>query len=114
MKPRRLAGVFTLGPAPYSRRNWLFGLRQLRASAEETPLFLRGVFTLQRRYRAFTMPIVILAGEGDPLVEPGQSARLHRELSQSTFKSVAATGARTNPRGPEQPRRGERDDCEFS
>jgi pimeloyl-ACP methyl ester carboxylesterase len=65
---------------------------QLRASAEETALLIPGAFTFQRRYRALTMPVVILAGEGDRLIEPTQSARLHREIRQSTFKSVPGTG----------------------
>jgi pimeloyl-ACP methyl ester carboxylesterase len=65
---------------------------QLRASAEETALMIPGAFTLQWRYGALAMPVVILVGEGDRLVEATQSDRLHREIRQSTFSSVANTG----------------------
>ena len=51
-----------------------------------------GAFALRWRYGSLTMPVVIVAGEGDRIVEATQSARLHRVIRSSTFKLVADTG----------------------
>ena len=94
--PLLLRRIFA--PAPVPEKFALFPkemvLRpaQLRASAEETALMIPGAFTLQWRYRDLTMPVVIIVGEDDRLVEATQSARLHRGVRQSTFISVANTG----------------------
>jgi pimeloyl-ACP methyl ester carboxylesterase len=94
--PLLLRRLFAPAPVPEKfqlfPKEMAFRPSQLRASAEETALMIPGAFALQWRYRSLTMPVVILAGEGDHLVEAAQSARLHRTIKQSTFKSVANTG----------------------
>jgi pimeloyl-ACP methyl ester carboxylesterase len=94
--PLILRRLFAPAPVPekfdFFPKEMAFRPSQLRASAEETALMIPGAFTLQWRYRALTMPVVILAGEDDRVVEATQSARLHREIRQSTFKSVTTTG----------------------
>jgi pimeloyl-ACP methyl ester carboxylesterase len=66
---------------------------QIRASAEESALMIPDAFSLQGRYTDLKMPVVIIAGEGDRLVDTDdQSARLHEELPQSTFHRVAGAG----------------------
>jgi pimeloyl-ACP methyl ester carboxylesterase len=95
--PRLLRKLFS--PAPVPEKFRLFpkemALRpsQLRASAEETALMIPGAFALQWRYRALTMPVVIVAGAADRLIEvQKQSARLHQEITQSAFHALPNTG----------------------
>jgi pimeloyl-ACP methyl ester carboxylesterase len=66
---------------------------QIRASAAESALMIPGAFALRRGYGDLKMPVVIIAGEEDRLIDiDDQSAHLHRDVSQSTFHSVPGTG----------------------
>jgi pimeloyl-ACP methyl ester carboxylesterase len=66
---------------------------QLRASAAESALLIPSASDLRAKYRELSMPVVIIAGESDRLVETAaQSARLHREVRDSTFHSVPGSG----------------------
>src|SRR5829696_1700262 len=66
---------------------------QIRASSEESALMIPGAFALREGYGDLRMPVVIIAGEDDRLIDiDRQSARLHRDVAQSTFHSVEATG----------------------
>jgi pimeloyl-ACP methyl ester carboxylesterase len=65
---------------------------QLRASAAESALMIPAAFA-HKDYAALTMPVAIIAGEDDKLVDTdSQSARLHREVSQSSLRRVARVG----------------------
>ena len=66
---------------------------QIRASAEESALMIPGAFALREGYADLRMPVVIIAGHEDRLIDiDRQSAELHREVSQSTFHAVEGTG----------------------
>ena len=66
---------------------------QLRASAAESALMIPDAVYFRDRYVDLTMPVVIIAGELDRLVDiDHQSSRLHDEIAQSTFHSVAGAG----------------------
>jgi pimeloyl-ACP methyl ester carboxylesterase len=66
---------------------------QIRASAAESALMIPGAFALRNGYGDLKMPVVIIAGEEDRLINiDHQSAQLHREIPQSTFHSVAGAG----------------------
>ena len=66
---------------------------QLRASAAESALMIPAAFALHKDYAALTMPVAIIAGEDDTLIDTEkQSVRLHREISQSTLRRVAGVG----------------------
>jgi pimeloyl-ACP methyl ester carboxylesterase len=66
---------------------------QLRASAAESALMVPDAFALDGQYRALKMPVVIIAGEEDRLVDiDSQSARLHAEISHSRFHRLAGNG----------------------
>jgi pimeloyl-ACP methyl ester carboxylesterase len=66
---------------------------QIRASAAESALMIPDAFEFQKRYRDLKMPVVIIAGEQDRLVDiETQSARLHSEIPQSTFHRVPENG----------------------
>jgi pimeloyl-ACP methyl ester carboxylesterase len=66
---------------------------QIRASAAETVLMIPDAFRLRNRYADLNMPVVIIAGEEDRLIDiEAQSARLHSDISQSRFHRVADNG----------------------
>jgi pimeloyl-ACP methyl ester carboxylesterase len=60
---------------------------QLGASAAESALMIDAAARLAERYRELTMPITLIAGAGDRLIDPQKnSVRLHREISHSTLR----------------------------
>ena len=66
---------------------------QIRASADESALMIPDAFHFRERYRELKMPVVILAGQEDRLIDiEKQSARLHSEVSQSKFHRVSGSG----------------------
>ena len=66
---------------------------QIRASAAETALMVPSAVALHGQYASLTMPVVIIAGEQDRLIDiDAQSARLHLEITQSKFRRVAHAG----------------------
>lgn len=88
------------GPAPVPQRFssgfpvWMT-LRpsQLRASAAEAGLMIPAAFSLRKRYHELTMPVVIMAGDGDRHVNMhSHSERLHQELAQSTLHVTRGAG----------------------
>jgi pimeloyl-ACP methyl ester carboxylesterase len=66
---------------------------QIRASAAEAALMIPDAFMLHSQYADLKMPVVIIAGEKDKLIDiDAQSARLHSDVSQSTFHRIAEHG----------------------
>lgn len=66
---------------------------QIRASAAESALLIPGAFEFQNQYAALKMPVAIIAGDKDRLVDiTTQSYRLHRDIAQSKFISVPGAG----------------------
>jgi pimeloyl-ACP methyl ester carboxylesterase len=66
---------------------------QIRASAAESALMIPDAFHLRNQYAHLKMPVVIIAGEQDRLVDiDKQSARLHSDVSQSRFHRIPGTG----------------------
>src|SRR6202045_3330694 len=66
---------------------------QIRASAAESALMIPDAFKLRNQYADLKMPVVIIAGEQDRLIDiDTQSARLHSEISQSKFHRVPGNG----------------------
>jgi pimeloyl-ACP methyl ester carboxylesterase len=66
---------------------------QIRASAAEAALMIPDAFLLYGQYADLKMPVVIIAGEKDRLVDiDSQSARLHSDVSQSSFHPIAGNG----------------------
>ena len=66
---------------------------QIRASAAETALMIPNAFALRGKYTDLTMPVLIIAGEQDRVVDTeAQSARLHDELKHSTFRCITNAG----------------------
>jgi pimeloyl-ACP methyl ester carboxylesterase len=66
---------------------------QIRASAAEAALMIPDAFRFRSAYADLKMPIVIVAGDQDRLIDiEAQSRRLHRHISQSTFRPVSGSG----------------------
>jgi pimeloyl-ACP methyl ester carboxylesterase len=76
---------------------------QIRASAAETALMIPSAFALRGEYASLKMPVFIIAGEEDRIVDiERQSARLHRDIKQSKFRRVANTGHMVHQTAPAQ------------
>lgn len=66
---------------------------QIRSSAAESALMVPGAFQFRNEYANLKMPVVIVAGNEDRLVDTdAQSDRLHRNVPQSRFHRVPGTG----------------------
>jgi pimeloyl-ACP methyl ester carboxylesterase len=66
---------------------------QIRASAAEAGLMVPDAFAQRDRYADLKMPVVIIAGDEDKLIDiETQSARLHGDIPQSTFHRIAGNG----------------------
>ncbi len=66
---------------------------QIRASAAESALMIPDAVALRDRYGALRMPVVIIAGDCDRVVDiDQQSARLHDDIAQSSFHSIPGGG----------------------
>jgi pimeloyl-ACP methyl ester carboxylesterase len=95
--PIMLSKMF--GPRPVPRKFKAFpkemALRpsQIRASAAEAALMIPDAFTQSNRYADLKMPVVIIAGDEDKLIDiDAQSARLHVDIPQSNFRRIAGNG----------------------
>ena len=96
MWPLMMAKIF--GPQPVPRKFNGFpkemALRpsQIRASAAESALMIPDAFKLRVQYANLKMPVVIIAGEEDKLIDVDtQSARLHSDVPQSSFHNSLRT-----------------------
>jgi pimeloyl-ACP methyl ester carboxylesterase len=66
---------------------------QIRASAAESALMIPGAFDLQDQYASLKMPVGIIAGEEDRLIDTDtQSHRLHENIVQSKYHRVPGAG----------------------
>jgi len=65
---------------------------QIRASAAESALMIPAAYTLLKHYQLLQMPVAIVAGAEDRLIESEQSAHLHRDIPHSTLRCVPDTG----------------------
>jgi len=66
---------------------------QIRASAAETALMIPAAASMVPRYPELSMPVTIMAGEGDRIVDFNrQSGRLNAELEGSTLRKMPGVG----------------------
>jgi pimeloyl-ACP methyl ester carboxylesterase len=96
MWPLLLRKIFGPSPVPEKFKGFPKEMAvrpsQIRASAAESALMIPSANTLQKQYRLLQMPIAIVAGAEDRLIESEQSAHLHRDIVHSTLRCVAGTG----------------------
>ena len=66
---------------------------QLRANAEDAAFMMQAASDAAGRYGDLQMPVVIVAGQDDGIVDPhAHSARLHGDVSGSEFFIIPGTG----------------------
>lgn len=66
---------------------------QARASAEDTASMNTAVALMQARYPSLRLPVAILSGDADAIVDPTeQSCRLHQEVAGSTLTLLPGQG----------------------
>jgi pimeloyl-ACP methyl ester carboxylesterase len=76
---------------------------QLRASAEDAALMTPAVMELEQHYRELKMPVVILTGADDQIVDvERQARRLHEEIPQSEFVELPGLGHMVHHLAPDQ------------
>jgi pimeloyl-ACP methyl ester carboxylesterase len=97
MWPLLMAKIFGPESAPKKFGSFPKGMAlrpsQIRASAAESALMVPDALYFRNEYANLKMPVVIVAGEQDRLVDiDSQSARLHSEVPQSSFHRVSGTG----------------------
>jgi pimeloyl-ACP methyl ester carboxylesterase len=96
MWPLLLRKIFGPSPVPEKFKGFPEEMAvrpsQIRASAAESALMIPSANTLQKQYRLLQMPVAIVAGAEDRLIESEQSAHLHRDIPHSTLRCVPGTG----------------------
>jgi pimeloyl-ACP methyl ester carboxylesterase len=82
-------------PAKFDRFPKEMALRpsQIRACAAETALMIPDAFAMQKSYPELKMPVVIIAGAEDKIVDTDkQSTRLHHDIRLSTLRRIEGAG----------------------
>jgi pimeloyl-ACP methyl ester carboxylesterase len=96
MWPLLLRKIFGPSPVPEKFRGFPEEMAvrpsQIRASAAESALMIPAAHSLEKQYRLLQMPVAIVAGAEDRLIESEQAAHLHRDIPHSTLRCVPATG----------------------
>jgi pimeloyl-ACP methyl ester carboxylesterase len=76
---------------------------QLRAAAEDSALMLLAASQLQSRYRDLHLPVAIIAGKNDQIVDTQrQSVRLHAKIPGSMLRCVDGVGHMLHHVRPDQ------------
>jgi pimeloyl-ACP methyl ester carboxylesterase len=66
---------------------------QVRAEADETAMMVPVAASASGKYGRLRMPVAVVAGAGDRLIDPeAQSARLHRDIPQSSYHCIEGSG----------------------
>jgi pimeloyl-ACP methyl ester carboxylesterase len=64
----------------------------LMTSAREAAVMVASTEGLAERCRGLTIPVGLVCGAGDQVVDPQQSTKLHREIRQSTLNQLLFNG----------------------
>jgi pimeloyl-ACP methyl ester carboxylesterase len=76
---------------------------QIKAVVEEAEMLMEAASTFCELYKELAVPVRLIAGSDDRIVDTDQhSARLHRELGMSTFRSVPGIGHMVHHAAPEE------------
>ncbi|MEA2759842.1 MAG: hypothetical protein QOH65_2455 [Methylobacteriaceae bacterium] len=74
---------------------------QIRAVAAESALMIPNAVRMQGDYAALRMPVVIVSGDGDRLIDiDDQSARLHEDIAHSSFHRIRGAGHMVHQSAP--------------
>ena len=78
---------------PALAREMMVRPSQIRANAEDAAFMIPAAASLRKRYRDLSMPVAILAGAADKIVDPDRHAReLHAELPDSELSVLPELG----------------------
>ncbi|HET8728650.1 MAG TPA: alpha/beta hydrolase [Alphaproteobacteria bacterium] len=108
LAPKIVRRIFAPAPVPErfaARLPIELSLRpaQLRASAADTAFMVPAAAALSRRYRALDLPVVIVTGSADRIVDAARhSFRIHRLLPGSEMLVVAGAGHMVHHSAPGQ------------
>jgi pimeloyl-ACP methyl ester carboxylesterase len=76
---------------------------QIRAEAQDTATIVSAVAAMQHHYRELRMPVVIMAGTKDRIVDHRKhTVRLHGEIAHSALRLVPGVGHMLHYAVPEQ------------
>ena len=76
---------------------------QIRAEAQDTATMVSAVAAMRRRYRELRLPVVIMAGTEDRVVNHRKHAvRLHHDIAQSALRLVPGVGHMVHHAVPQQ------------
>jgi pimeloyl-ACP methyl ester carboxylesterase len=76
---------------------------QLGASAAESGLMVPAAERLSKRYAELTLPVAVIAGSGDRVIDPESNAgRLHKEISHSELLMEPGAGHMAHYADPER------------
>jgi pimeloyl-ACP methyl ester carboxylesterase len=106
--PLAAKGMFSPLPVPERfAKGFPYGLplrpSQIRAEAQDTATMVSAVRAMQRRYRELQMPVVIMAGTDDRVVDHRRhSIPVHHEIPQSVLRLVPGVGHMLHYAVPEQ------------
>jgi pimeloyl-ACP methyl ester carboxylesterase len=108
MLPGGIRAMFAPAPVPepFDRlfpKELMLRPIQLRASAEDAALMTPSAMELEQHYRELKMPVVILTGADDQIVDVGrQSQRLRDEIPQSELIVLPGLGHMVHHLAPDQ------------
>ena len=97
--PAAVSARFEHGfPVELAVRPW-----QIRAAVAEAGLMIPQAYRLSRKYEALSVPVLIVTGLQDNVVDPGrQSRQLAEELPNSTLTPIPGAGHMVHHTAPEQ------------
>ena len=107
MQPLLLKGMFAPLPVPASfvksfARNMAVRPGQIRAESQDGVAMIPGAIAMRHRYQELTMPVVIMAGTKDRVVNYKQARRLHAQIPHSTLRLVPDVGHMLHYSVPEE------------
>jgi pimeloyl-ACP methyl ester carboxylesterase len=97
MQPLLLKGMFAPLPVPAtfatgSTPNMSVRPGQIRAESQDGVAMIPGAIAMRHRYQELTMPVVIMAGIKDHVVNAKQPRRLHTQIPHSILRLVPGVG----------------------
>ena len=107
LQPRLLKGMFAPLPVPASialgsTPDMSVRPGQIRAESQDGVAMIPGAITMRHRYQELTVPVVIMAGAEDRVINAKQPARLHAQIPHSILRLVPGVGHMIHYAVPEE------------
>ena len=107
LQPLLLKGMFAPLPVPAnfttgSTPNMSLRPGQIRAESQDGVAMIPGAIAMRHRYQELTMPVVIMAGTKDRVVNAKQPRRLHAQIPHSILRLVPGVGHMLHYAVPEE------------